>query len=64
MLALLVNPNPPPLETFTTPLSYRFEPELQGTQPGHVPEGFRNSPYFVRRRNNIVGLVMKGEAGQ
>jgi hypothetical protein len=52
--------NPTPLEDFAAPSSYRFEPELQETPPRHVPEEFRNSPYFVRQRNGIVGLVVAG----
>jgi hypothetical protein len=33
---------------------------LQQTPPRHVPEEFRNSPYFARQRNAIVGLIMAG----
>src|SRR5689334_22401499 len=54
------NLNNPPLEEFAAPPNYRFEPELQGTPPRHVPEEFRNSPYFVRLRNTIARLLMAG----
>jgi hypothetical protein len=54
------DPNSPPLDAFAPPLSYRFEPELQGTPPRHVPDEFRNSPFYVRQRNTIVGLLLSG----
>src|ERR1043165_4389016 len=47
-------------EDFAPPSDYRFEPELQGIPPRHVPEEFRNSPYFARQRNTIVGLFVAG----
>src|SRR5260221_6535718 len=49
-----------PLETFAPPPGYRFEPELQGPPPGHVPEEFRSCPHFARQRNGIVGLLLAG----
>jgi hypothetical protein len=60
MPTLPSNPNSPPLEDFAAPPSYRFEPELQETPPRHFPEEFRNSPYFVRQRNAMVGLLVAG----
>jgi hypothetical protein len=54
------NPNSAPSEAFAPPASYRFEPELQETPPRHVPEEFRNSPYFVRQRNTVVGFLVAG----
>src|SRR5690242_19385119 len=50
----------PPIETFAPPSSYRFEPELQGTPPRHVPDEFRSSPFFARQRNMVVGLLLSG----
>src|SRR5215469_9864726 len=60
MAAPPTNPNVPSLEPFSPPSGYRFEPELQETPPRHIPEEFRNSPYFVRQRNNIVRLLLVG----
>src|SRR4051812_14605484 len=54
------NPSSPQLEAFAPPPNYRFEPELQGTAPRRVPDEFRNSPYYVRQRNTIVGLLLAG----
>ena len=51
---------PPPLEDFAPPSNYRFEPELQETPPRHVPDEFRNSPYFLRQRNTLVRLLLAG----
>jgi hypothetical protein len=48
------------IESFAPPPGYRFEPELQGTPPRHVPQEFRNSPFFVRQRNTLVGLLLAG----
>src|SRR6476646_6093317 len=53
-------PSLPPTETFDPPSGYRFEPELQGTVPRHVPEEFRNSPFYARQRNTTVGLLVAG----
>jgi hypothetical protein len=53
------NPDPP-LGDFAPPAAYRFEPELDETPPRHVPQEFRNSPYYVRQRNSIVGLLLAG----
>jgi len=53
-------PSLPPIETFAPPSGYRFEPELQGTTPRHVPEEFRNSPYYARQRNTTVGVLLAG----
>src|SRR6185436_9569134 len=53
-------PSSPPIEDFAPPSGYRFEPELQGTPPRHVPEEFRNSPFFARQRNAMVGLLVAG----
>jgi hypothetical protein len=60
MAAPPTNPNVPPLEPFSPPSSYRFEPELQETPPRHVPEEFRNSPYYIRQRNTTVGVIVVG----
>src|ERR1700686_3082560 len=60
MPALSDNPDSPTLEAFAPPPNYRFEPELQETPPRHVPEEFRNCPYFARQRNTIVGLLLAG----
>jgi hypothetical protein len=49
-----------PLEAFAPPSNYRFEPELQGTPPRHVPEEFRNCAYFARQRNTIARLLVAG----
>ncbi len=54
------NPSSLPNEAFAPPPGYRFETELQGTPPRHVPEEFRNCPYFVRQGNAIVGLLLAG----
>ena len=54
------SPNTTRLEAFDPPSGYRFEPELQETPPRHVPEEFRNSPYFARQRNTMVGLIVAG----
>ena len=53
-------PSSPPIESFAPPPDYRFEPELQGTPPRHVPEEFRNAPCFARQRNTLVGLLLAG----
>jgi hypothetical protein len=53
-------PISPPIEDFAPPPGYRFEPELQGTPPRHVPEEFRKSPYFARQRNTVVGVLLAG----
>lgn len=53
-------PTTAPLEAFAPPENYRFEPELQGTPPRHVPEEFRQSPYFVRQRNTVVRTIVAG----
>src|SRR5215831_16449914 len=60
MPSLPANPNSPALDAFAPPQSYRFEPELQETPPRHVPEEFRNSPYYVRQRNTTVGVIVAG----
>lgn len=60
MALLPGEPTTTPLEVFAPPSNYRFEPELQETPPRHVPEEFRNSPYFVRQRNTMVGLIVAG----
>ena len=60
MAAPPTNPNTPSLEPFSPPSGYRFEPELQETPPRHVPEEFRNSPYFIRQRNAMVGAIVAG----
>ncbi|HSU54794.1 MAG TPA: hypothetical protein VLT36_12100 [Candidatus Dormibacteraeota bacterium] len=60
MSALPGNPDPPSLEAFAPPSNYRFEPELQETPPRHVPEEFRNSPFFVRQRNTLVRVLLAG----
>jgi hypothetical protein len=54
------DPNSPPIEAFSPPSSYRFEPELQETPPRHVAGEFRNCPFFVRQRNTIIRLFMAG----
>src|SRR5205823_3020006 len=48
------------IEAFSAPSNYRFEPELQGTPPRHVPEEFRNSPHYVRQRNTLVRVLVAG----
>ena len=53
-------PNAAPLEPFAPPSNYRFEPELQETPPRHVPEEFRNAPYFARQRNTLLRLSLAG----
>jgi hypothetical protein len=60
MAVLPGNPDSTALDTFAPPANYRFEPELQETPPRHVPEEFRNSPYFVRQRINTVRLLLAG----
>ena len=60
MAVLSGDPNTAPLEAFSPPSSYRFEPELQETPPRHVPQEFRNSPFFTRQRNTIVRIMVAG----
>src|SRR5215469_16474139 len=60
MAAPPTNPNVPSLEPFSPPSGHRFEPELQETPPQHVPEEFRDSPYYVRQRNTTVGVIVAG----
>jgi hypothetical protein len=60
MPVLPANPKTPALDEFAPPTNYRFEPELQETPPRHIPEEFRNSPCFVRQRNNMVRLLTAG----
>jgi len=60
MAVLPGNPDTARLDDFAPPSSYRFEPELQETSPRHIPEEFRNSPYFARQRKTSVGLIVGG----
>src|SRR5947208_15931465 len=53
-------PSSPQIESFAPPRDYHLEPELQGTPPRHVPEEFRNAPFFARQRNTLAGLLMSG----